>query len=275
MDVATLYLLFCGTVLPIVLTAIIVVWALMNYLTPKVSKTITRASIFRTSLAEIFQPNHVIRLVQCRLMPEGYLVTREKGRGKRPQYIPIARPVYEYTPTGEDMNEKLKKEVEKQNTQLRNIERESVRVSAFEGCRVPVFLVYSGVALAVNVETLVGLDSENDYRKVWAGAFGDNWEEEVKKFTLPQTMMNGGTSTSVLQQAKDILVRVLLPINPEGIKRHLSKLVDQTTIDGIHADGWQEGYEEGKAQKNEKMFLYMILALLGAGIAIMVMIHFA
>jgi len=269
------YLLFCATVLPIILLMMGVVWGVMSFLTPRVSKTITRASIFHYSLALIWQPNHLIKVIGVKLMPEGYLVTR----GKKPQRIPVARPVFEYKPSPLDEEKDERKRIEGENNELRGIEREAIRVSMFDGCRVPVFAVYSGVALAVNVETMVSLDSENAYRKVWTQAFGENYEEEMDK--IKATMPNGGTpmlTSNVGQRTrefKDMLVKVFLPINPEGIKRHLAKLVDQTTIDGIYADGWQEGFEEGKAGKNERMFLYMILALIGTGIGIMALIHFA
>lgn len=270
MNAAELYLLVSATVFPIVIMMMGTVWGVLTYLTPKASKTLTRASVFHNSLAMIWQPNHLIKLVQVKLMPEGYLVTK----GKKAQRIPVARPIFEYIPSMGDESPKERKQMLQDSREMRQIEREAIRVSMFEGCRVPVFAVYSGVALAVNAETMVSLDSENSFRKVWSGAFGEDYEETLKQFQSSPLMSNGGNPSAV-EKVKDVLVKIFLPINPEGIKRHLAKLVDQTTIDGIHADGWQEGFEEGKAGKNEKMFLYMILALLGAGIAVMVMIKFS
>lgn len=230
-----------------------VIWGVLSYLTPKPSKMLMRASMFHQTLLFMMMGNRVLRVLRCKVMPEGYLETQEK-KGKH-HYIPIARPIY-HTPV-EGQNEEEKAESKELNEAMDKLEKSTLGVTSFEGCRVPIYLCYSGVALAVNAETVLGLSND----------------KQSMDCEVPQLEQ---TETRVQEKGKDVIkkalvvsgkkvVQVLLPINPENIKKFLGMLVDQATIDGIHQDGWDEGYHTHAQAKNEKLILYIGLAMMVIG----------
>ena len=56
--------------------------------------------------------------------------------------------------------------------------------------------------------------------------------------------------------------------------KHLTELVDQTVIDGIHQDGWDEGFLEGKEMKDWKIYAYMVLELIVFGALLLFLLKF-
>jgi hypothetical protein len=221
----------------------------------------------KQNVAFIFKGNNLVKTVAC-TVDHGYLTTKEK----KPMHVLIPRPVYENPRESLDLkpleplppnatpqqtreiqernsivqaeNSRLIQdamEVEEANLALRKMDKEVTRVHGFEGSPgLRAFFLYDGIGLAVNPETILGLDAEGDYRVV----------------ELPEgTMANGGG----LGKLRNMLIRVFLPINPEAVKKFLGKTIDQAILDGMYQDGVEEGRKTSNIDKDKKMILYLII----------------
>jgi hypothetical protein len=237
------FLMIMGVVSTIAFFAVLVVWGIINFLTPKPAKTITRASWFHNTIAFIFQSNHVTRIVRCKVH-QGYLETIEK----KVHRIPILRPSYQApieAHTEDYLTEEGKKELlakekvlQQSNRDILEVEKQILTPTTLEGTRTPAFFVYDGVAVAVTPEAILGLS----YRD--------------KAF-------NGGVFDSTGKTVYPI--KVLLGLDPPATKRYISALMDQTSEDAGFEDGRALGQREGKNEKIGKLFIYggIGLAILG------------
>jgi hypothetical protein len=272
--VQLMFYMLCGAVVVIIAGGVL--WLVLSFTQPKFTKVIHRASLRKQSLAFIFKGSSLTKVVPC-TVNHGYLTTIEK----KPIHVPLPRPVYESVadapslpaliPLPENASDTKVKEIKEKNdviqaqrdqisrdwmdaymgnVELRKMEKELIRVHGFEGSPgLKTFFIYDGIGLAVNPETILGLDAEGDYRVI----------------DLPEgsgyTMHNGGLP----EKMHNLFIRVFLPINPEAVKKHLAKTIDQAILDGMYQDGVTEGMKTSTLDKDKKTLLYLLIA----GIAIM------
>lgn len=264
--------LWWALIATILIFVVLGAWGVYHFMTPKVSKEIRGAHRKHNTLALIFRDNHVADIVRATVAPMGYLQTVEKV----PKRIPILRPAHIplTTPQAEADQEDLEAKVEKPKAKAEVLTPEQAeeahsasdiqkRLEKFEtlteqigGEEVlkpsilgstfcPMYIVYSGVALAVTPEFLMGLSHE----------------EQV-------------TSGVIRVKGKDLKAQCLLPVIPTKIKEFLPLLIDQTTIDGIAEDSKQEGRLEERQGKNERLILYGAIIIGVLAIAVSILIKF-
>lgn len=240
----------CSFVWGIVVTG---AWGIQSFLLrSKAGKLIDKAHRGNLTLAFIFKSNHVTKITPCRVHPNGYLETLSTGKKDPKHYIPILRTTFT-RPTldvgaGSEMKE-LRAEEDlnvKEASDIATVEKQILTPTAIEGTNCRAYLVYDGVACAVTPEALLGLGVESENLKY-----------------------NVGLSNQVF-------LDICLNLNPQLIKKHLTKLYDQSTVDGYGQDKWQEGWaERGKAMDgNVKLLMFAGLGLCIVGAALLVASQF-
>ncbi len=242
-DAGLVALVIAGVVSTIGWFGTLVAWGIMHILTPKPAKTITRAAWLHRAILLIFQSTHVTEVLQCDVMPQGYLVTREK----RPRRFLILRPAYK-PPEAKYDDEELNKEEQQaiqQHYELANVEDKILRPTTLKGIRVPVYLASAGLAIAFSPEAVLSL--QQDKQKV--EGYVASVDEEGK--------------------VKYVKVDVLLPVNPAKVKKHINMLIDQIDIDAGYDDGVQEGIRTARNPKELKLFMYGGLGMMILGAAML------
>ncbi len=233
-------------------------WAVQSYfMRCKASKWLDYASHNGLTLAAIFKSNHVTKFVPCKVHANGYLETLSRDKKDPKHYIPILRTAFtrsvsEVSSVLSDMpdNEKddLKQEAAaqvKEAAEIATMEKEILPPSYLEGSNCPIYFVYDGVAVAVTAEALLALGIPS------------------RDFKLK---MPGGKA----------YIDFNLPLNPQLPKKYLTKLYDQSTVDGYGQDRWQAGWlARGKSMDNNVKMLFLAgFGLCIVGCALMVAAFF-
>jgi hypothetical protein len=229
-------------------------WTIQSFvLRCKASKLIDNASRATLTLAFIFKSNHVTKIMPCKVHANGYLETLSTSKKDPKHYIPIlrttfTRPTIEVGKNDAEM-EQEEKDCIKEATEIATLEKEILTPTAIEGTNCRAYLVYDGVACAVTAEALVGLGVESQELR-----YNLNPNNKSKAF-----------------------LNICLNVNPQLVKKHLTKLYDQSTVDGFGQDKWQEGWAERGKTMGEGSVKMLFLAGFGlciVGCALMVAAFF-
>lgn len=225
-------------------------WGIQSFLLrSKAGKMIDKAHRANLTLAFVFKSNHVTKIVPCKVHPNGYLETLSAGKKEPKHYIPILRTTFS-RPTidiGNDSKNTELSEVKTEEDQhvkeakdIAALETQILSPTAIEGTNCRAYLVYDGVACAVTPEALLGLGIE-------------------------EQSFNMGISDNVF-------LDICLNVNPQLVKKYLTKLYDQSTVDGYGQDRYQEGWNERgrNMDGNMKILLFAGLGLCIVGAAMLV-----
>ena len=237
-----------GTVELIAISGIAIAWTIMNLLTPKPAKQITHASWFHDTLLLLFQGNHVAEVLRAKVMPQGYLLTREKTPRHfllfKPSYKPLTR---EYEDTTLNNQEK---EALKIYTEREKLEREILPASTLKGTRIPIFIANVGTAIAFSLDSVTALTHDKQFLEgsiVGKDDAGKN---------------------------KDIAVQVVLPVDPFTATKHINALINSIDMEASHLAGVEKGKRMNKNPEALRLFFFVSLALLVAGMAFFVISYF-
>lgn len=216
-------------------------WAVQSFfLRCKASKLIDAASRSNFTLGLFFKSNHVTKIVPCKVHANGYLETMSKSKKEPKHFVPILRTCFTKKEVELDSSdpayEAEKNASVKESQEIAQVESQILTPTAVEGTNCRAYLIYSGVACAVTPEALVALG-------VTAQNFTAMVGDENAKLSLD----------------------VGLNVNPQLVKKYLTKLYDQSTVDGYGQDRYQEGWAERSknGQDNAKLAI-----LLGIGLCI-------
>jgi hypothetical protein len=223
----------------------------MSYLTPKASKKMTRASMFRETLGFIVGDNNVLRILRLKIHPNGYVSTLDK---KNREYYFLPRPSLNLpmsNPSAEGLDDDAQIIKEEQtayedNLALTQLEKEVLNVITLEGCKIPCIFGYAGVAVGTNPGTILGLQFD---------------DQTVQTKLVNVVSKSKNKKGKIKETVKTVTARLLLPVNPKVIKKYFPRLIDQASVDAFGDERYKEGFTDGKSTKNEKMFLYMMLIL--------------
>lgn len=205
-------------------------WIIQSlFLRCKASKILDGASRGSLTLALMFKSNHVTKLIPCRVHANGYLETLSKNKKDPKHYIPILRTTFTSSLVDAQVeNDNSVKEAD----EIGQVEKQVLTPTAVEGTNCRAYMVYDGVACAVTPEALVALGVDSQRVKMAVG-HGEN----------------------------TLLLSVGLNINPQLVKKYLTKLYDQSTVDGYGQDMWQAGFNTAKRTGDGSAKLAMLLGI--------------
>jgi hypothetical protein len=232
-------------------------WVIQSFfLRCKISKVLDYASRNGLTVAAIFKSNHVTKLTPCKVHANGYLETLSKTRNDPKHFIPILRTTFSRPTTDPqqitDTEVRKEEEYNVQEAQaIAQMEKDILPPSYLEGSSCPIYFVYDGLAVAVTAEALLGLGVP--YKQ-----FSYNARDKAGAFI------------------KELKLNIALPLNPQLPKKYLTKLYDQSTVDGYGQDRWQAGWlARGKSMDGNIKLMFMCgFGLIICGAAMLVAAFF-